>query len=746
MRSVVKRDSPFRGQSLFIFTILVVGLSGLVAQVVLLRELLVNFLGNELILGIILANWVIAEALGAWLGGRYIDRAKNKINVFIDVQIAFSVALFLALYLSRIFKITLGVPFGEGVGLFTVLYASFLIIFPVALSHGVLFSFASKIYRSIGRVYSYETIGTIIGGFLITYLLIPYLNSFQIIFMVALVNLAVCALLFKQIAGTTLKYLISGLFVLTVYLFLSGEADTLQQASISRQYKTAKIIDYQNSVYGNIAVTKQKEQYTFFYNGIPIITIPYPDITFTEEFGHLPLLFHHAPKDILVLSGGAGGLINEILKHPVRKIDYAELDPLLIETIKKYPTELTKKELGDSRVKVINADGRFFVRNTANKYDIILIGISKPADLSTNRLFTQEFFALVKKRLNPQGVLALWLPGSLIYLSPQLRDINACIINALKSNYAYLRIIPGDYNILLASSSRDIMQVDSALISQRIKEQNISTNFLIPSYLEYRLDKKWLEWFSSASAGATHRVNKDMEPFAVFSALVFWNKEFSPKFASFLAILENLNLKFIFILIFISTIIFFFLFSCRPKIAVTYSIATTGFFGMLANLILIFAFQVFYGYLYQRIGILGSIFMAGIALGSILVTNNLRRIKNVLKLFIIFELLITVFSFILPWLIVKFIGWYMVLFFLAGLLMGVEFPLAARIYSANNDKIGATVGALYSADLLGGWLAGVLGGVILLPLLGLFNACMVMVFLKLSSLAILGKCFTRQRI
>ncbi len=60
MKNVLKRDSPLRGQSLFIFTILVVGLSGIVAQVMLLRELLVSFYGKELTLGIILANWLVS--------------------------------------------------------------------------------------------------------------------------------------------------------------------------------------------------------------------------------------------------------------------------------------------------------------------------------------------------------------------------------------------------------------------------------------------------------------------------------------------------------------------------------------------------------------------------------------------------------------------------------------------------------------------------------------------------------------
>jgi predicted membrane-bound spermidine synthase len=77
------------------------------------------------------------------------------------------------------------------------------------------------------------------------------------------------------------------------------------------------------------------------------------------------------------------------------------------------------------------------------------------------------------------------------------------------------------------------------------------------------------------------------------------------------------------------------------------------------------------------------------------------------------------------------------LFFISGLLMGLEFPLAAKIYSKESDKVGATVGLLYGSDLIGGWVAAIFGGIIFLPILGLFNTCMVIVALKLGSLGLL---------
>ncbi|MFA5145066.1 MAG: spermine synthase [Candidatus Omnitrophota bacterium] len=735
-------------------TVLVIGLSGIVVQVLLLRELLVSFYGNELTLGIILANWILAEASGVFISGKFIERVKNKANVFIILQVLFSILLPVSIYLSRTFKSLIGIPFGEGVGLYTIFYASFLIILPVGFCHGALFSSLCKICSikikdlagAIGKVYAWETIGTICGGIILTYLFIPYLNSFQIVFILSVINLAACLFFFKDTAKV-LKYIVLVLIFTASIFSLQGGIKYLNKLSINKQWKQQEILDYRNSNYGNIVVTKREGQYTFFYNGIPVITTPYPDKQFVQEFGNLPLLFSKSPKEVLVISAGAGGLINEILKHPVKKIDYAELDPLLIEMLRQYPSELTQKELTDPRVNIMNLDGRFFVKNTPNKYDVILIGLSKPSDLSANRLFTREFFFLAKERLNPDGIVALTLPGSLTYLSRELKDINACVLNGLKDSYAYVRVIPGDYNMFLASNSRDILEITPDIITRKIERKNIRTDILVPAYINFRLNKAWSDWFQRSLTGATEKVNQDLRPFAVFQMLILWNKQFSPGLAYIFGMLGNLNTGFLAVLILGITLILFCIF-CRKRStspAIVYSIATTGLFGMLANLVLIFSFQVFYGYLYYMIGILISIFMAGIALGSIFMTTALKRIKDGLRLFIELEAGIIVFSCIMAVTLTRFM-WsarhipliFATLLFISGLFLGLEFPLASRIYPGRKEEAGNTVGVLYSADLIGGWVAGVLGSIILLPVLGLFNTCLVIIMFKLSSLFLLG--------
>lgn len=327
--------------------ILAMGFSGLVAEILLLRELLIVFSGNELSIGIVMANWLILEALGCFFLGGKSERSRNSLEAFSLVSILFSLSLFVAVLLTRVLKRAIGISVGESVGFLPMLYSSFLILLPVAILHGALFTLSCRIYStfsgqdasSAGRVYAYETVGTIVGGVACTYLLIPYLNTFQAFSGVALLNLIACLALSAVFlapywnTGLRQKAILVVLTVLTVfsgYSVLAGHVDRLHQVSITAQWRNHHLVHYQNSQYGNICVVENQGQYIFFQDGIPAVITPIPDMLFVQEFVHLPLLAHPEPQDLLILSGGAGGVIHEALRHPsIQTIEYAEPDPLL---------------------------------------------------------------------------------------------------------------------------------------------------------------------------------------------------------------------------------------------------------------------------------------------------------------------------------------------------------------------------------------------------------------------------------
>lgn len=750
---------------------LVIGLSGLIAQILLLRELLVTSYGNELSIGIILANWLILEAIGAFFLGKRVEHLRKRLQGFVCLQIVFSLSLPLAIYLTRILKEIIGAAPGEGLGLIPLLYSSFLILLPVSISHGALFTFACKIYAlyckqhnatGIGKVYIYETLGTIVGGVAFTYLLIPYFHSFHIALSVSLLNFGLCLFLLEsfwkkgQIMTTKILGSVSLIFLLLIAFLISGEgADKIHWSSIRKQWRGEEVIHYQNSIYGNVAVTEKEEQYTFFSDGIPVITAPTPDITFVEEFAHLSMLFHPHPKEVLIISGGAGGLISEVLKHPVERVDYVELDPLLLEVVKKFPTTLTETELNDPRVKIEYIDGRLFIKKSSLNYDLVLVGLSNPRDLQVNRLFTKEFFSQVKNRLKYQSILVISLPGSLSYLSEELKNLNSCILTTLREVYPHIRIIPGDStNLFLASLSPEVDSLTPGQLIKRLEERKLKLNLILPGYIEYKLHPRWVNWFLDSLRGATEKTNQDFEPLAVFYSLSYWNALFSPYMRGFFIWLGKVHLSFFSIPFIFFTIFFLFLGSKIKKLStasIPICIATTGFAGMIFDLVLVFSFQALYGYVFYWIGLLVTTLMAGIGVGSLRITLILEKIKKDLPLFLKLELAIILFSLILPAVFLILRPYldqpgvsfalqiiFLLLSFISGLLIGAEFPLASKIYLDKSPDLGKTAGLLYSADLFGGWIGGIIGGVVLLPVLGLLETCILVFILKVGSFLILA--------
>ena len=752
-----------------VFAILVMGFSGIVVQILLLREFLVVFSGNELAIGIILANWLILEAFGSFFVGKKIERLKKKLEAFVGLQLFFSLCLPLAVYSTRILKDLIGVIPAEGVGVIPILYSSFLIFAPLSITHGALFTFGCKLYSlhfvseskasSIGRVYVHETLGTIFGAIAFTYLLVPYLHSIQIALGIALLNSLLCLLLLgyplrKSLTGKALAVGSAVFLVLCAYLILSPKADKIHHLSISRQWRGQEVVHYQNSIYGNITVTQRGEQYTFFSDGIPIITTPVPDIAFVEEFVHLPLLFHPSPKKVLVIGGGAGGVIHELLKHPVERVDYAELDPLLLKVVQRFPTPLTGAEITDPRVNIEYLDGRFFIKRTPHKYDLVLVGISNPSTLQINRLFSKEFFSLVKERLEKGGILVMGLPGSLTYLSKALGDLNACTLNTLKEVYPYVRVIPGDFNLFLASTSKGVSLINHTLLSQRLNERDLEVSLLTPFHIKYKLDSRWSDWFFTSLKGATEKINQDFSPLGMFYSLAYWNSLFSPHMKWLFKLFEQVSLKLLSIPLAVFTLLFLIICFKAPtistKLSIPFAVMASGFAGMIFDLALIYTFQAVYGYVFHQIGLLVAAFMVGIAAGSLTMTSLLKRIKRNFFFFIGLELAMILFSVALPAIFLLFSPYldspavfslfrviFLVLSFFSGLLIGAQFPLANKIYLKRSPDLSGTAGLLYGADLAGGWIGGLLGGVVLLPVLGLVQTCIAVVLLKMTSLLIL---------
>ncbi len=364
-----------------LFLIISLGAAAMAAEIVLIREFLIVFSGDELSIGIILAGWLISIAAGSLIPGRFSDRIKAKNFVLWSCQIFLGVLLPLEIFIIRSIRPILNISAGEIMPFHILSISSFISLLPLCAVMGFMFSlicsFSGKdnipAAAGIGRIYAMECLGSMLGGAVVSLALIGMMNSFEILSILSLIN-ALSALLFAvTLTGKKKPAAIAVTLFMIVLLIVSWSGGIWRKSDIStlkKQWRGYDILSARNSIYGNIAALRRAGQHSIFNNGVRLYTVP--DKISSEEAAHFCLLEHAGPKDILLIGGGVGGLLDEVLKHNVKSVDYLELDPAIIKTAKDvFPKEYTGS-LNDSRVKTRNTDGRYFIKTAREKYDCII--------------------------------------------------------------------------------------------------------------------------------------------------------------------------------------------------------------------------------------------------------------------------------------------------------------------------------------------------------------------------------------
>ncbi|MFZ5800601.1 MAG: hypothetical protein ACOY3D_04380, partial [Candidatus Omnitrophota bacterium] len=736
-------------------SLLLKGFIAIIMQIAIVRELLVVFNGNELTIGIILAVWLLLGALGSGLLGKFPRRPRKIEEAYICLQLVTLFTLPLCILLARLSRNFFGLQPFELVNLFQMFLYTFLATVFFSTLDGMQFALGCKLsahlnkhhLHAAGNVYILEALGMLLGGITFTFLLLPNLNNLQIVFVLGFLNVISAIFLGLSIHERKILFTLSSLFLVAgLYIFSSGKIALLQTKSLEYQWSNSKILDYQNSPNGNIVVAGRENQTTFYYNGMPLIVTPVPDLSFVEQFTHLPLLFHPQPASVLIISGGVGGVINETLKHPVKKIVYAELDPLIIKEVDKFPSPLTQNELKNKRTRVVLNDGRFFVKNSSEKFDVLLINLSSPTTLQANRLYTKEFYLETKRILSDKSLIAVRLPGSLTYLNAELRRLNSCILNTLKGVFKFVYAVPMDFNLYLCSDTLDLNQTSLTQLLERFKERDLKTAYVTEFALRRQLDKSWQEWLlASLDEYKGEKLNRDFSPRGMFLALAFFYSLAWPKAKTLFRFLSRIYPSLLITSVVCLTIIVIFLLHKkrkRLKLSLPVIIATTGFSAISLELLIFFAFQTILGQLYYILALLTAAFMFGLSLGGFMVNANLHKFKYPAAMLIKLEMAILIFALSLPaifaWLIER-VGplWvssqeliFFILSFTGGLLIGAEFPLANKIYGREKEFMGASAGSLYAFDLAGACVGAVVTAVVLLPAIGNFNTCLFIVTLK----------------
>ncbi len=726
-----------------------VGVTAVLGQVVLMRELMLLFSGNELSMGIMLASWLLWTATGSTITGLFADRLRSPHLAVALAQILCGLTLPFTVWVLRSARVFLHTVPGEALGPVTVLLISLLCLSIFCAASGSAFVLAVRHYQKqmhvSGRLatstsYLLETAGSGLAGIVTSILLLRIFGSFQISLLVSLSNLCVAACLLLQ-TNLRRSLAIACATLLLALPLLVRIAPLLEVSSQQRIWPGFRILGSHDSIYGKLTIVDSGSMHSIYDNGSLIANVP--DIASAEESVHYALMEHPAPRHVLLIGGGINGSIVEALKHPtVESIDYAELDPSLITVYQRFFPVQAFRAFADPRVHVHLMDGRLFVKQSPRRYDVIIVNLPNPQTAMLNRLYTVEFFQSTRERLTPAGLLALQLTASEDYISPRLADFLRCIHGTLRAVFPYIAVIPGGSLHIFASTQPGTLSEDPQLLITRLQQRMLQTQYVREYFIPFRMTPDRMAQIHDLLQPLPGTpTNRDFTPVAYYFSTVLWSTQF--KSAYTLLLIRGSEISFTPMLSLILALSLFLALPASQRIIHTghvrstglWSVFATGYTLMTLQLLILLSFQSVYGYVYSQLAVLIGMCMAGIAFGTWLSVARRRAQppKSLLRRAAFIQILLALAAPVLLLCVAALAqtsgtqasGWiaqiaFPLLAFLCALPGGYQFPIATEIY-LGQDIARTGAGLLYALDLLGGCVGALLISGFFIPLFGFWK-------------------------
>ena len=368
-----------------------------------------------------------------------------------------------------------------------------LVVFPAACLWGASFPLALAAAASrgqdparlVGGVYAANTVGGIAGVAIFSMVYVAGFGTQHaqqgliivsaIAALVALVPAAVKNDR-RSLAGAVIAVVLAGVFVVTAPELPGGFiAYGRFFSNVSYNLRTNKptVIYSGEGMNASVAVTQLEDGTRNFHvsGKIEASTVP-RDMKVQRMLGHLPALYHPAPRTVLIVGFGAGVTAGAFTLYPsVERIVICEIEPLIPEAVAPYFGKQNYDVLKDPRVEIVYDDARNYIRTTHEKFDVISYDSIHPWVKGAAALYTDEYFNLALEHLNPGGTISLWVP------------LYECSMEAAKSQIAtFMKTFPngtvwgntlkgGGYDLALMARKGDA-SIDLAQLQARLDRQD----------------------------------------------------------------------------------------------------------------------------------------------------------------------------------------------------------------------------------------------------------------------------------
>jgi spermidine synthase len=310
----------------------------------------------------------------------------------------------------------------------------------------------------VSKVFTFDYIGALLASILFPLVLVPHLGLVRTAFLFGIMNVLVgiwTIFIFKDKVQFLNLLKSSALFILVLLIGGFVYSDEILDFSESNSYED-KVIYSKTTKYQRMVLTRGGDDLRLFLNG-NLQFSSRDEYRYHEALVHVGLASKQNATKVLILGGGDGLAIREVLKYPkVEKITLVDLDHEMTKLFSTHQalTSLNEGALTSSKVEVVNADAFIWLKTNTIKYDFIIVDLPDPSNFSVGKLYTNSFYRLVKNSMEEDGLIVVQSTSPYV-AKKSFWCVNSTIQSTGLKTTPYHVYVPafGDWGYILASKS-----------------------------------------------------------------------------------------------------------------------------------------------------------------------------------------------------------------------------------------------------------------------------------------------------
>ena len=331
---------------------------------------------------------------------------------------------------------------------------------------------------ALAKVLTFDYLGALIASIIFPLVLLPMLGTMRTAFAIGLLNLTV-AVINTTVFKRRLKYhkQLFSLSGITAIALIVGFIFSFQINRLFERYMyNDQIMFSAQSAYQRIVVTKWNKDIRLYINGNLQFSTR-DEYRYHEPLVHVPMTLANAKERVLVLGGGDGLVAKELLKYDdIGQIEIVDLDPEMTDIAKNHPvfTKLNEEAFSNKKITIHNEDAYKFLEASSDIYNIIILDLPDPNNTSLGKLYSHEFYGMIKKRMAAGGVLVTQSTSP--YFAPKaFWCINKTLNEVFETTLPYSVYVPtfGQWGFNIAVNSPHLP------VSVERIQQNLDTTLVL---------------------------------------------------------------------------------------------------------------------------------------------------------------------------------------------------------------------------------------------------------------------------